>query len=205
MDQTNCDVIFCRSWTLSHSFFRCGIISSTNPGQLFDRSVTSFSDSHKVMQFFILSLFQIRSTLTFVFAFFSYSPTLFPGWSSNTSWTKNIEWKCILKTNLTTHVFSAISPSRWPKTSKRICFSMMERSPTVATSAPSQPPVLLSWKGICWFTVERNLSVANSATFPAQQQVTSRDTCLPIQEKSLSLANSVNTPAQQQVASRHTC
>ena len=35
----------------------------------------------------------------------------------NTSWTQITPWKFRLKTNLT-HVFIAISPSRWPKTSK---------------------------------------------------------------------------------------
>ena len=91
-------------------------------------------------------------------------------------WIENIEWKCRLKTNLT-HVIIAISPSRWPKTSKRTCFSMMERSPTIATSVATQASVLLMWESTCWFTVERSLSFAHSANTPAQQLVTSRGTC----------------------------
>ena len=40
-------------------------------------------------------------------------------------------------------------------TSKR--FSMRERSPTVATSAATQPSKLIIWKCTWWFTVERSL------------------------------------------------
>ena len=123
---------------------------------------------------------------------------------NNTLWTQNIQWKCRLNTNLT-HVFSAISPSRWPKISKRTCFGIVERSPTIATSAATQPSVLLSWKATCWFTVERSLSFANSATIPAQQLVTSRDTGWPIQAKSLSAAHSATIPAHKQLLSKHTC
>ena len=138
---------------------------------------------------------KVNNSITFTFCqkqihlqklFFSYSSTLLTDWSINTSWTKFTPWKCRLKTNLT-HVFSAISPSRWPKTSKRTCFSMMERSPTVATSAATQPSKLLIWKATCWFTVERNLLFANSATTPPQKPVPSKDTCEPIREKNLSV------------------
>ena len=123
---------------------------------------------------------------------------------SNICWiVKNLALKCRLKTKFT-HVFSAISPSRWPKTSKNICFSTMERSPTVATSVASQPSVLLSWRRTCWFTVERSLSTANNATTPAQQLVPSRHTCSHIQERNLTVVLNVSTPAQEPVTSRHT-
>ena len=109
------------------------------------------------------------------------------------------------KTNLS-HVFSAISPSRWPKTSKR-----MERCPTVATSAATQTSGLLGWNNTCWFTVDchqslfdsylknftakldwlvhsgENLSFAYSATTPSHKFVTSRHTCQPIQGKALQM------------------
>ena len=109
------------------------------------------------------------------------------------------------KTNLS-HVFSAISPSRWPKTSKR-----MERCPTVATSAATQTSGLLGWNNTCWFTVDchqslfdsylknftakldwlvhsgENLSFAYSATTPSHKFVTSRYTCQPIQGKALQM------------------
>ena len=68
--------------------------------------------------------------------------------------------------------FSPISPSRWPQTSKRTHFSMMERSPTVATSVAIRASKLLVWKPTCWFTVERSLLFATSATTLAQQLVT---------------------------------
>ena len=60
------------------------------------------------------------------------------------------------KMNLS-HVFSAISPSRWPKTSKR-----MERCPTVATSAATQTSGLLGWNNTCWFTVDCHQSLFDS-------------------------------------------
>ena len=47
--------------------------------------------------------------------------TLLPDWLN---WTKIIQFKCKLNTNLT-YVFNAISPSRWPKITKRTCFSMV--------------------------------------------------------------------------------
>ena len=94
----------------------------------------------------------------------------------NTSWTQITPWKFRLKTNLT-HVFIAISPSRWPKTSKCTCFSTVERSLILATNAATQPSVLLIWKSTCWFIVERSLSFAKSAITPAHKLVISRSTC----------------------------
>ena len=69
------------------------------------------------------------------------------------AWPENQPWKLKykLKTNLT-HVFSVISSSRWQKISKCTWFSMVERSPTAATCAATQPPVLPNWKDTCWFT-----------------------------------------------------
>ena len=95
---------------------------------------------------------------------------------SKRSWTKKILWKCRLNTN-PTHVLGATSPSSWPKISKCTCFSMMERSPTLATSAAIQASKLLIWEHTCWFIVERSLSIANSATTPVHQLVPSRNTC----------------------------
>ena len=65
----------------------------------------------------------------------------------NAWWPKNQPWKLKykLKTDLT-HVLSVISPSRWQKISKCTWFSMVERSPTAATCAATQPPVLPNWK-----------------------------------------------------------
>ena len=95
---------------------------------------------------------------------------------SSTLWTKNIPWKCKLKTHFT-HVFNVISPLRRTKTSKCICFIMMERRHTVATSVATQASKLVIWKATCWFTVERSLLFVNSVTSPAQQLVTWRHTC----------------------------
>ena len=60
------------------------------------------------------------------FSIFSYPQSLLPDWFSKTSWTKNKSRKCRLKIYFT-HVPSAISPSRWPRTSKRTWFSMMKK------------------------------------------------------------------------------
>lgn len=65
------------------------------------------------------------------------------------------------KTNVT-HVFSALSPSRWPKISKRTCCNMIERCPKVATSAATQTSGLLGWNNTCWFTVDRPQSLFDS-------------------------------------------
>ena len=46
-------------------------------------------------------------------------------------------------------------PLRWQKISKCTWFSMLERSPTAATCAANQPPVLPNWKDTCWF-IETN-------------------------------------------------
>ena len=118
--------------------------------------------------------------------------------------TKIAKFKCKLNTKLT-HVFSAISPLGWQEISKRTCFSMVEQSPTVATSVTTQPSVLLSWKATCWFTVDKSLSIANNAATPAHKLVTSRHTFGHIQEESLSNAHSVNSPAQQRVTWKGTC
>ena len=66
------------------------------------------------------------------------------------AWPENQPWKLKykLKTDLT-HVLSVISPSRWQKISKCTWFSMVERSPTAATCAATQPPVLPNWKDTC--------------------------------------------------------
>ena len=66
------------------------------------------------------------------------------------AWPENQPWKLKykLKTDLT-HVLSMISPSRWQKISKCTWFSMVERSPTAATCAATQPPVLPNWKDTC--------------------------------------------------------
>ena len=55
---------------------------------------------------------------------------------------QKIQWKSKLKTNLI-HVVSAISPSKWQKNLKHTCFSMVERRPTLATSATTQASKLL--------------------------------------------------------------
>ena len=109
-------------------------------------------------------------------AVFSYPPTLLPDWLSNTRWPRNKPWNYRMKAKFT-HVLSAISSLRWPNTSGRICFSMMERSPTIATSAATQAPVQLMWKNTCWFTVVKSRLFARSAIIPAQSLVTSRHTC----------------------------
>ena len=60
--------------------------------------------------------------------------------------TSKVQWnnkKCKLKTKIT-HVFSAISSLVQLKLSRSICFSMMVRRPTVATSAITQTPILQS-------------------------------------------------------------
>ena len=109
---------------------------------------------------------------------------------TNRHWSKNQPWNCKLKTNLTP-VFSVISPSRWPKTSKCTCFSIMERNPTVAISVAIHASVLLIWKDTYWFIVERSLLVACSVTTPAHKLVPSKNTWQPIQEKLISVAHSV--------------
>ena len=146
-------------------------------------------------------------------------------WPENQPWT--LKYK--LKTDLT-HVLSVISPSRWQKISKCTWFSMVERSPTAATCAATQPPVLPNWKDTCWFTeanpawlwdflryeiekglravqftVERSLLFTHSVTFPAHQLVTSRFTTRYIQEKCLLDARNATTPALQLTTSRDTC
>ena len=151
----------------------------------------------------LLSLFELH--LGKHFYCLQLSPNFAPRLiKNNTLWTKNQPWKCRLKRNFT-HVFNAISPSRWPKTSKCTCFSMMERRPTVATSAATQASKLLSWKDTCWFTVGRSLLFANSATTPAHKLVAWRDTCRPIPEKNLSIAHSAKMPSKQFLPWRGTC
>ena len=113
----------------------------------------------------------------------SFLSSVIPQLSSQIDWTTHsdlrtkIRWKCNLKTK-NTHAACAISPSRWQKTSKHTCFSMMERSPTVAISVAIQASV----KDTCWFTVERNLMLAHSATTPVQKLGTSGGTFIHIQE-----------------------
>ena len=122
-------------------------------------------------QFYDFHFFKSASTLEKKkSAVFSYPSTLLPDWQSSTSWTKINPWKCSLRKQLS-HVIIAISPSIWIMTLRHTCFSMMERRPTVATSAATHASVLLNWKDTCWFTVERNLLLANSATTPAQELV----------------------------------
>ena len=120
----------------------------------------------------LLSLSTNSSTSEIVSAAFSNPPSLLPDWLIILhSWfnfqLKNTPWKCRLKT---------IFPLRWPKISKRTCFSTMERSPTAATSAVTQLSVLPCWKDTWWFTVERSLLFANSATTPAHELVPSKRT-----------------------------
>ena len=152
----------------------------------------------------LLSLFRSSSTLETGCAVFSCPQTFLADRSNNTSWTNYLRWICREQKNLT-HVFCAISPSRWPKILKCTCFSMMDKRPTVAISAATRPSRLSIWKPTCLFIVERNLSIAHSATFPAHMLVPSRDTCLHIQERSLLFANSATTPADKLVTWRNTC
>ena len=114
---------------------------------------------------------------------------------------KIFPWNYTLKTN-PTPVFSAISPSKWQKTLKCTNFSMVERSPTVATSVATQASKLLFLKDTCWFIAERSLSIANNATTPVQQLVISKTTCGYIQGESLLAANSVTSLAHQPAPSR---
>ena len=88
----------------------------------------------------VVPLAMFKSRLRLKKNVFSHPLTLFRNWLKTTH-SKLIKWKCRLETNLT-HVFSAISPLRWPKISKHTCFSMMWRSPMVATNAVTQPRLL---------------------------------------------------------------
>ena len=120
----------------------------------------------------LLSLFENFFWNSLTLDAFSCPATLLPDWLGIRIVTKR--WKRQMKTN----VFSAMAPSRRREIRKHTCISsMMERSPTIATSVVTRLLVLLSWKDTYWFTVERSHSVANSATIPARKLVTSRRTC----------------------------
>ena len=64
---------------------------------------------------------------------------------------------------------SAISCLKWQRTWKRTWFCMMQRRPTVATSAAIQALELINWKDTCWFTVERSLSRVHTVIIFSQE------------------------------------
>ena len=101
-----------------------------------------------------LHFLKLSQTLETASAIFSHPSTVLAAWLIKqhhcNAWPENQPWKLKykLKTDLT-HVLSVISPSRWQKISKCTWFSMVERSPTAATCAATQPPVLPNWKDTC--------------------------------------------------------
>ena len=99
--------------------------------------------------------------------------------------------------------FIRIFKSKWKKLLKNLC--RMQLSPTVATSASTPAPQLLTSRSTCGNIREKSLSSAINVNTHAHMLTGSRHICGNICEKSLSSAINVATLAQKLVASGDTC